>query len=860
MKKHYHVKKFSDSLLSTTLLLMVFMFSYPAVAQNCPNDVPTSPVGIVPDSISGNTSVDPSCSHYYKIEFGENPADGWYNIPGGEVYLDFTNTSCGWVVAWEAGPGVLIDKVYAKGGNSYNLYDYTSTNPRPKEDGNLHSPRNESGKYAAFSHIDFCYRVALQVEKTAVTSYNLKYGWEIKKEADAEYDLFKGDEVQHDYVVSVKKDKGTPQDIKVTGTIKIYNPAQVTAVIESVTDVIPGYDNVVLDCNVTFPYLLEAGKTLECTYEAELEDLTELVNTVKVVTSGAVEGGSATADITFGDPDKVFLDEITVSDSYEGELGKTSESTSWSYSRILTCFDDDEFLKKEKYVNIATIVETKQTASATVKVNCWKLEVSKDAKPSFERTYTWDIEKEHDAGEDCLILSEGQLYEVNYTVTVTAVYEDDEWAVKGKITVKNPAPIDAVINSLSDIISPDIVAAVDCEVEFPYTLAAGDSFECTYSASLPDAETRENEATVVLQNFFYSYDAEKEKMVAEETGTTEFSGTAEINFDNAVMTKIDECVDVFDKHDELTEEKLGEVCWPIDEGENVFEFSHQVGVKEGADYECDKEYLVFNTARFVTNDTEAEGKAKAEVCYTIPCPGCTLTPGYWKTHSKYGPAPYDATWNLLGEDKMFFLSGQTYYEVLWTSPSGGNAYYILAHAYIAAELNALNGAGFAAAQDAFDQATKLFEKYTPDQVAAFKGKDASIRNKFIELAEILDKYNNGLIGPGHCSDNSYEPELKSASSDLMPGMDITSDGAVRVYPNPFSREVTFEFTARKDARALLEITNMAGQKVTTLVDRHVQKDVLNTIRFSPENVSEGILIYRLILDDEVQTGRLIYRK
>ncbi|HSM16845.1 MAG TPA: hypothetical protein VK845_07595, partial [Gemmatimonadales bacterium] len=77
-----------------------------------------------------------------------------------------------------------------------------------------------------------------------------------------------------------------------------------------------------------------------------------------------------------------------------------------------------------------------------------------------------------------------------------------------------------------------------------------------------------------------------------------------------------------------------------------------------------------------------------------PDPGCTYTQGYWKTHSVYGPAgPADGTWDLLasGPDTPFFLSGQTWYEVFWTSPSG-NAYSSWAHQYRAAKLNVLNGA------------------------------------------------------------------------------------------------------------------------------------------------------------------------
>ena len=131
--------------------------------------------------------------------------------------------------------------------------------------------------------------------------------------------------------------------------------------------------------------------------------------------------------------------------------------------------------------------------------------------------------------------------------------------------------------------------------------------------------------------------------------------------------------------------------------------------------------------------------------------GCTLTSGYWKTHSEFGPASYDDTWAQLtnGASTSFFLSGKSYHQVLWTSAFGGNAYYILAHAYIAAQLNFLNGADPTDAQTAFDNATTLFNTYTPLQISQLRGNN-SIRNQFIALSIKLGKYNIGLIGPGHC--------------------------------------------------------------------------------------------------------------
>ena len=121
----------------------------------------------------------------------------------------------------------------------------------------------------------------------------------------------------------------------------------------------------------------------------------------------------------------------------------------------------------------------------------------------------------------------------------------------------------------------------------------------------------------------------------------------------------------------------------------------------------------------------------------------------WKTHSLYGPAPYDDTW-AGQESNTFFSSGKSWYEVFWTPPAG-NAYYNLAHQYMAAKLNILNGADPAAVQATLTSATTLFNLYTPAQVAALKG-NSSIRKQFIDLATILDNYNNGYIGPEHCSE------------------------------------------------------------------------------------------------------------
>jgi len=154
----------------------------------------------------------------------------------------------------------------------------------------------------------------------------------------------------------------------------------------------------------------------------------------------------------------------------------------------------------------------------------------------------------------------------------------------------------------------------------------------------------------------------------------------------------------------------------------------------------------------IPGDKMVQGWAEA-TCIIKDCDeGCTLTPGYWKTHADSSKKKYDETWDLLpaGPDTVFFLSGQSYIEAIWENSSSGNAYYILAQAWIAARLNVMSGAFIPGdVETAWNEAMSLFEIYTPAEIDMLSGDDA-LRQNFLSLAGTLDDYNNGLTGPGHC--------------------------------------------------------------------------------------------------------------
>lgn len=150
-----------------------------------------------------------------------------------------------------------------------------------------------------------------------------------------------------------------------------------------------------------------------------------------------------------------------------------------------------------------------------------------------------------------------------------------------------------------------------------------------------------------------------------------------------------------------------------------------------------------------STDPEATGYPSL-TCY-YDCGGCTLTYGYWKTHSEYGPAPYDETWAQLsdGASTEFFATGESWHTILWTSPAGGNAYLKLAHQWIAVHMNMLAGAPVPdAVADAYSAAQQLLSDYD-GLIYIPNGPDKA---EAIQLASLLDSYNNGDIGPGHCED------------------------------------------------------------------------------------------------------------
>lgn len=358
-----------------------------------------------------------------------------------------------------------------------------------------------------------------------------------------------------------------------------------------------------------------------------------------------------------------------------------------------------------------------------------ELAVTKTAPTTFTRDYDWAIAKSVD--QTSVAVVDNGTATVNYSVAVTRDDgTDSDWKVSGTITVGNPhntltAGTVSVVDDLSDFGA----VAVSCPAT---SLAPGATMTCSYGpVALPNGGSRTNKATADSGTY----------------GIVAGSGTASVDFITPTT--------VLDPSVSVTDTMAGMLASALTSGQ-TFTYARTIN---GANYACDSTNTIDNTASLATDDSQTRSASASltvtKTCAPPPPPpppppassGCTLTQGYWGTHSSKGPAKYDATWALIGENTPFYQSGTSYYGVLQL-PTKGNAYYILAHQFIAAKLNVLKGAPAPAGVNMTAIET-FFSTYTPSQIGALKGANA-VRAQALAWAATLDSYNNGLLNAPHC--------------------------------------------------------------------------------------------------------------
>jgi hypothetical protein len=693
-----------------------------------------------------------------------------------------------------------------------------------------------------------CYE--LLVTKDAELDFTRDFDWEITKSVTPTHDLFDGESGDVEWTVTVTKTE-TTYGYVVSGSITINNahPTR-SAEINTLADIVAL--NIVAnitDCAPTpvTPLIVPAAGSVTCHYSTAVSatDIFGATNTATAVqqlfnfnkdgvaSEGGTQNYSGTANVVENAPTVVDAT-VDVVDPLAPNGGwlDVDKTSSLTFVTTLTCLVSTAAEHDTvTHSNTASIVDDGITeqASATATANCYELAVEKDATGHYDREYDWQITKaiaDHHGhlADNVLMMSAGQgdYPTIDYSIVVSvAGYTDYNFYVEGSISISNSHPSRAaVINSLSDVVEVGKAGQIltpECQGSF--TVPAGDEVTCNYATAKEATNVfgDTNTATAVQQ--LYNYD--ELEAVKGEAGTTEYSDDAPVAFTD-IDNLVDECTTVTDTWyiDGIqfgTGETLGVVCaTPLAVAANGGSFlapkTFSTTIAFHPEwFECG-EHEFKNVATQDENDTDDTSSDDVVVPVNIACAeGCSLTPGYWKTHSNLGPAPFDAAWyinpaslvglpdpkvadigvmpNILWDNvadgilgaptvaipgvngpQTSFPAGAparsytyrqgnqnitinlTYITAMTTAPAG-NVWFNLSNHFAAAHLNIQNGASYTAIQSDFIKAYELLRQFNPTQAAGWKANNAT-RAEFIRLAGVLGSYNEGLIGPGHCDSTS----------------------------------------------------------------------------------------------------------
>jgi hypothetical protein len=133
-----------------------------------------------------------------------------------------------------------------------------------------------------------------------------------------------------------------------------------------------------------------------------------------------------------------------------------------------------------------------------------------------------------------------------------------------------------------------------------------------------------------------------------------------------------------------------------------------------------------------------------------------------------------------------------------------------------------------------------------------------------------DPQNNGWSNYGGHLNNKGKEHVALAMWSLWAALveqsmidikksDIKSAILLKNYPNPFNPATTIEYGVPNSQHIKIEVFNMLGNHVKTLVDQF-QNEGLHSISFCGENLASGIYLYRVQAQNFQQTNKMTLLK
>ncbi|MEZ4800803.1 MAG: T9SS type A sorting domain-containing protein [Flavobacteriales bacterium] len=116
----------------------------------------------------------------------------------------------------------------------------------------------------------------------------------------------------------------------------------------------------------------------------------------------------------------------------------------------------------------------------------------------------------------------------------------------------------------------------------------------------------------------------------------------------------------------------------------------------------------------------------------------------------------------------------------------------------------------------------------------------------------------------HCQTISFAPIADGNDGNVaeQPSYEAEADkgGHVTVYPNPAVDQTNFVFKAVESGKAMIEIYDLAGDKVASVYTASVEAGNEYKTTFNAGSLATGVYMYKLVNGNSVEMGRLIIKK
>ncbi|MBZ0179257.1 MAG: T9SS type A sorting domain-containing protein, partial [Melioribacteraceae bacterium] len=76
------------------------------------------------------------------------------------------------------------------------------------------------------------------------------------------------------------------------------------------------------------------------------------------------------------------------------------------------------------------------------------------------------------------------------------------------------------------------------------------------------------------------------------------------------------------------------------------------------------------------------------------------------------------------------------------------------------------------------------------------------------------------------------------------------------YPNPFNPSTTIEYSVTEESFIRLEVFNLLGKQVLTLVDKKQQPGTYE-VKFDGTNLPSGLYLYKLTANEKIVTKKML---